>query len=368
MGKATRKTDAKTKKGVKRGTKSKSNRRRKKLTGSGGDDVVQDSEEAGKLYKSPRFKGYLTISLASVINYHAASWSTEPINVRLVPASGLQQAYAKTVSLVSAVITGLLVLIHLDQWFFRSFWRKHFGSPKSYLELGITIFLILWWFLAAIINTSVRGIAGDGKEQYNLYYSTWVCLWTSVWVLERKMVDFDLPTIRGFVTSWPYRAPGWIAIFFFSFFTLFWYVDLFANTYNQRDDLPDTLRVYWEDIPKSQYLWLLFVASITLLPSAIFIFLEVRHHSDSATTVLFYLPLLILPITAVDCSRIVRRCQRITGDDCGSLLFGIVDAGLGTKCHCCHDTWRLCQSAWKCLLLDLGDYNFCNGNILMVYS
>lgn len=295
-------------KGTKRGTKSKSARRRKKQTNGGVDDHIQEAEESIKLYKSPRFKGYLTISLASIINYHAAAGSTDPINVRLVPASDLQQAYAKTVSLVSAVITSVLVLAHLDRWFFGSFWIRYFDNSKSYAELGITIFLILWWFLAAVIQTSVRGIAGDGKEQYNLYYSTWVCLWTSVWVLERKMIDFDLPTIRGFVTSWPYRAPGWIAIFFCSFFTLFWYVDLFANTYNKRDDLPDSLRVYWEDINKSQYLWLLFVASITLLPSAIFIFLEVRrlHHSfrlyghDS-----FYHCSLLFDID-IDCARIVR--------------------------------------------------------------
>lgn len=270
-------TSTKSKKGTKKAAKS--SRRRKKQSESG-EEVASEIDEPIKLYKSPRFNGYLTISLASIINYHSAEGSTEPIEVRLVPASDLQQAYAKTVSLVSAVITGVLVVIHVDRWFFRSFWLKFFGPSKNYLELGIIIFLLLWWFLATTIQTSVRGIAGDGKAQYNLYYSTWVCLVTTVWVLERKMVDFDLPTIRSFVTSWPYRAPGWISIFFFSFFTMFWYVDLFANTFNQRDTLPDNLRLYWEDIPKSQYLWLLFISSFTLLPCAIFVFLEIVRESS----------------------------------------------------------------------------------------
>eukprot|EP00980_Cylindrotheca_fusiformis_P012421 scaffold3046_cov105-Cylindrotheca_fusiformis.AAC.20 len=281
MGKAARRSSSKSKKTIKKGTKAKSNRRRTKPANGENDDVVPEIDEYGKLYKSSRFKGYLTICMASIINLHAASSSSDPINVRSVPASSVQKAYAKVVCLVSAVITGLLVLIHLDRWFFRTFWKKYFGSSKSYVELGIDIFLVLWWFLAAIIQTSARGIAGDGREQYNLYYSTWICLWASVWVLERKMVDYDLPTIRGFVTSWPYRAPGWIAILFFSFFTLFWYVDLFVTTYNQRQELPDQLRVLWKDIPKSQYLWLLFVACSTLFPSAVFIFLEiVRESSD----------------------------------------------------------------------------------------
>ncbi|CAJ1968936.1 unnamed protein product [Cylindrotheca closterium] len=270
-------TNASTNKGPKKPTKS--SRKRKKQNESG-DEVATETEEVVKLYKSPRFNGYLTISLASIINYHSAEGSTDPIEVRLVPASDLQQAYAKTVSLVSAIITGVLVVIHIDRWFLRSFWIKFFGPSKRYFELGIILFLLLWWFLAVIIQTSFRGIAGDGKAQYNLYYSTWVCLLTTVGILERKMVDFDLPTIRSFVTSWPYRAPGWISIFFFSFFTMFWYVDLFANTFNQRDTLPDNLRLYWEDIPKSQYLWLLFISSFTLLPCAIFVFLEIVRESS----------------------------------------------------------------------------------------
>lgn len=271
------KSPTKTKKGPKKTAKSS---RRKKKQNESGEEPDAENEGPIKLYKSPRFNGYLTISLASIINFHSAQGSTEPIEVRLVPASQLQQAYAKTVSLVSAVITGVLVVIHIDRWFLRSFWTKFFGPVKTYVELAIIILLLLWWFLATIIQTSVRGIAGDGKEQHNLYYSTWVCLLTSVWVLERKMVDFDLPTIRGFVTSWPYRAPGWISIFFFSFFTMFWYVDLFVNTFNHRDTLPDSLRLYWEDIPKSQYLWSLFISAFTLLPCAIFVFLEIVRESS----------------------------------------------------------------------------------------
>jgi hypothetical protein len=242
----------------------------------------EDEEEGPiKLYKSPRFKGYLTIALASVINYNAAVLSRDTINITSVPASDKQQAYAKAVAMVSAIITGSLVLCHLDRYSpLQNVWKQSF-SPESYKELFIIGFLLFWWFVATVVQTSVRGIAGDGKEQYNLYYSTWVCLWTTIWTLERKLVsDFNYPTIRGFVTSWPYRAPGWIAIFISCFFTLWWYVDLFINTAQHPDNIADSLKPFYSTIPKSQYQWLLFVAAVTLLPSAVFIFVEIVRTRD----------------------------------------------------------------------------------------
>jgi hypothetical protein len=233
-----------------------------------------------KLYKSRRFKGYLIIVLASVINYNAAVLSRNPINVTAVPGSPKQQGYAKAVALLSAIVTGVLVLVHLDRYSpLQSIWKKAF-DPKSKIELGIILFLLLWWSVATIIQTSVRGIAGDGKNQFNLYYSTWVCCWTTLWILERKMVDFGYPTWRKFVTSWPYRAPGWISIFCSCFFTLFWYVDLFVNTAQNPENVSVTLKPFYESIPKSQYQWLVFVAAFTLLPSAVFIFVEIFRETD----------------------------------------------------------------------------------------
>jgi hypothetical protein len=64
------------------------------------------------------------------------------------------------------------------------------------------------------------------------------------------MVDYDYPTMRGFITSRPYRAPGWIAIFISCFFTLFWFVDLFINTAQNKDRISETLEPFYETIPK----------------------------------------------------------------------------------------------------------------------
>ena len=249
-------------------------------------DQQQDKEKEEtatiiKLYKSPRLKGYLTIVLASVINYNAAVLSDNPISSSSVPASLTQQRYAKAVAMTSAIVSALLLVIHLDRYTpLQSLWSRGFG-PKGNAELYCDLFLVGWWSVATVVQTSVRGIAGDGKEQYNLYYSTWVCVWTSVWTLERKMVDYSgWPTLRTFVTSWPYRAPGWIAILVCCFFTLFWYVDLYLNTAQDLSSIPSQLLPLYEDIPRAQYQWLLFVAAFTLLPSSVFIFVEIFRESQ----------------------------------------------------------------------------------------
>ena len=244
-------------------------------------DEENEEEKPLKLYKSPRLKGYLTILLASIINYNAAKLAAKPIATTSVPASETQQRYAQTVALWSAITTGILIVAHLDTY---SPLQKFYNiglAPKSYWELGIIISLLVWWSVATIVQTSVRGIAGDGKEQYNLYYSTWLCLWTMIWTLERKLCDFGWSTIRGFVTSWPYRAPGWIAINVSCFFTLFWYLDLYLNTSKYTSRIPPTLQPFYMQIPKSQYQWLLFVAAFTLLPSAVFVFLEIFRESNN---------------------------------------------------------------------------------------
>ena len=94
------------------------------------------------------------------------------------------------------------------------------------------------------------------------------------------MEDYGWSSFRGFITSWPYRAPGWIAIWLSCFFTLFWYLDLFLNTAQDDGRIPETLRPFYQTIPRSQYQWLLFVAAFTLLPSSVFIFAEIFRESN----------------------------------------------------------------------------------------
>ncbi|KAL3938487.1 MAG: hypothetical protein SGARI_001729 [Bacillariaceae sp.] len=163
---------------------------------------------------------------------------------------------------------------------FKDLWWTKLFAPKSKFELLLCTILLLWWFIATCIQTGVRGIAGDGKEQYNIYYSTWFCMLSALFCLESKATDFGFPAMKKFVKSWPNRAPGWIAILACDFFVLFWYVDLYINTKQYPERVADQLAPYYNEIPSSQYEWLIFVASATLLPSAAFIFAEIFRDSS----------------------------------------------------------------------------------------
>jgi hypothetical protein len=261
---------------------------RKKDENSG--DAADDKEiqEGGpstkkqiKLYKSPRFQGYLTILLSSIINYHSVDVSQNVSGISTVVPSSQQIAYGITVALISSIVSGLCVFCHLDNFScLAKIWKEKLFAPKSKFEVMLDLFLLLWWFIATCVQTGVRGIAGDGKEQFNIYYSTWFCAFSALSMLESKMAEYDWPTIKKFVKSWPNRAPGWIAIFVSDFFLLFWYVDLYINTAQNPDRVTDSLVPFWGEIPDSQYEWLIFAASVTLLPSSAFILAEIVRDSS----------------------------------------------------------------------------------------
>ena len=116
-----------------------------------------------KLYKSRRFKGYLTIFLASLINVNAAVLSDAPIFSTTVPASPTQKRYAQTVGIISCIITACMVVCHLDRYSpMQKVWAVLF-SATGRVETGIIVFLCLWWAVATVVQTTARGIAGDGK-------------------------------------------------------------------------------------------------------------------------------------------------------------------------------------------------------------
>eukprot|EP00538_Stauroneis_constricta_P002508 CAMPEP_0119549674 /NCGR_PEP_ID=MMETSP1352-20130426/3326_1 /TAXON_ID=265584 /ORGANISM="Stauroneis constricta, Strain CCMP1120" /LENGTH=516 /DNA_ID=CAMNT_0007595277 /DNA_START=33 /DNA_END=1583 /DNA_ORIENTATION=- len=244
---------------------------------SGEAEGEEEKQEEPKrpLYKSPRMKGYLTIAFASIIQFRDALDSDYPINTLAVSASPRQRAYATTVSIASASIACALVLIHLDRYSpLQGFWYRCF-SAKSTFEWYVIGFLLLWWSVATVIQTGVRGIAGDGKGQFNVYYSTWVCMWASFYCMDKKFIDHGWLGFRSFISSWPFRAPGWISIFISCFFTLCWYVDLFLNTAQDRSKLSEALNVFYSAISESQYQTSLILAAFTLIPSAVFVFVEI---------------------------------------------------------------------------------------------
>lgn len=265
------------------------------------DDEENSNQKKFRLYQSGRLKGYITLTLASVIYYDAATSSNSEISSSVMAGSIEQVGYARIVGFISIIISGLSSLIHLDQCspLKDKIWYTLFG-PKSIVELCLVMFLVLWWGVATGVQTSVRGIAGDGKQQHNLYFSTWCCCYISIWMLERWAVTYGFSSFKSFISSWPYRAPGWIAINVLSFFASVWYIDLYlnresmvsnmsSNNKNQIGELVKTAKIealdqYFANIHKFQFQWLLFAGAVTYIPSTAFVLIEIFRETKPINT------------------------------------------------------------------------------------
>jgi hypothetical protein len=143
--------------------------------GDGEQDMPEEQEPEIKLYKSTRIKGYITLIVASVINFDSAQKSVDVKATNAVSSTVEQRRYAISVALVTLIMSSAILLMHLDRiTMFKKVWTKAF-QPKSKIELGLALFQVIWWSVAVGVETSVQGIAGDGKGQYSLYYSSWGC-------------------------------------------------------------------------------------------------------------------------------------------------------------------------------------------------
>ena len=203
--------------------------------GSGGKYGEEDVDVA--LPTSDRLKGYITFVIASAINFYAALESDlsgglgvifthhEKENAfgLIVPATDQQIKYAMAVSIVTILISCWCIVVHFDRFTcLQKTWIKAF-RPGSMIELVILLFLLIWWSIAVGINTSTSGAAGPGKGQYNLYFSTWVNLWTAIWMVDRWINAAGWSSFKTFMDSWPNRAVSSFqesATFFSSFGTM----------------------------------------------------------------------------------------------------------------------------------------------------
>jgi hypothetical protein len=194
-------------------------------------EAAEDSKKPIKLYKSPRLKGYITIVLASGIHFNSVqrSGSISSQSTRVVPSTPGQRQYGLAVCTVNMVLCIPVVICHLDRITpLEKVWTAAF-RPKSTIELLLAVFLSIWNFIAVGVETSINGIAGSGKGQFNIYFSVWILCLTSLWILERWWIDYGWSSFRSFVTSWPYRAPAWICIIILSVFDMIWTVDMWRN-------------------------------------------------------------------------------------------------------------------------------------------
>lgn len=200
----------------------------------GHDDLSSSSssssesiEELERLTKSNRLKGYITMTFLSSLAFVSAyesdlahsltSWYSEWfynaeldyeasfVRVEVIPSSANGRMYAMIVSSTSAIFHSIITLIHISDFVFGvPFFRKAF-RPGSTLECILLVLSLTWWIFGVWILTSLHGIAGDGRGQYNLYFSIWLSTFTNIGMLEKWLKSAGFASIFESISSWPNR-------------------------------------------------------------------------------------------------------------------------------------------------------------------
>lgn len=270
-------------------------------------DHSNGSDEQHVLHKSTRFRGYMTLTLASFIHYDTAENSSGEniVHVSVVPGTPEQRRYAVAVALVSLLIAAACLVVHLDRITpLRRIWSIAFG-PGSRWECALLVFLTIWWTVATGVHTSISGIAGDGRGQFSLYYSSWVCCFTCYWMLERWLVAAGVcafhpiaispltslfialqwSSLKSFIKSWPNRSPIWICTAVLSMATFVWYLDLWRNHTKLVREEEQLIVQHLGRVSGSQWRWLVFIVIATFIPSIIFSLAELVRGSNPDGTI-----------------------------------------------------------------------------------
>ena len=249
-----------------------------------GDGDVDETTPS--LHQSPRLKGYITLFVSALYNYFAASGKFDRDGGKLTKTClyldywaelGGQNTYTNTrrlrfsmaCSTITMIISSGIILVHFDFCTpLRKTWPKWFGSKdkgKSRVELCILLFLVIFWFIAVWFTTSIRGPAGAGQDEHNLYFSSWICCWATFWTLERYSTSKGRASFEKFVRSWPNRCPAWILTLILSLADFLFSLDAYRNWAEGTKNSPYEYELF-SSVPHSEWVFLLFTtcAAFTL--------------------------------------------------------------------------------------------------------
>ena len=175
--------------------------------------------------------------------------------------------------------------MHLDQFScVRHWWQQTAFGPGSRFECALALFLFFWWIAIAGWQTSVQGLAGDGRQQYSLYYSAWVCVYASFFqVLEPWWVAAGWKSsLSAFIQSWPHRAPGWLCILALTSVDLVWLLDLWRNYPTLRErQATQFLYYYIEAVPTGQWQFLVSLSVFTIVAAAVWVLIELFRETTA---------------------------------------------------------------------------------------
>lgn len=233
----------------------------------------EEASEPRRLSKSNRLKGYLALLVFSSINLNSSIDSKEVD----YPPTKSERRYAISVATISVIITAAVVLMHLDRLTpLAKLWINFFG-PQKKVELYLLVFLVIWWGLATWFNTSAGGIACEGSDQLNIFFSTWICLIICFWTVERYRKASGQTSTEDFLNQMPGCTSAWVAavlantlVLTFSMRLKKYVLSIDATTVNQ------TITDVYLDNPPASYQWdlIVVVSSLSIFFGMVFVLLE----------------------------------------------------------------------------------------------
>ncbi|KAL3777097.1 hypothetical protein ACHAWO_010469 [Cyclotella atomus] len=262
------------------------------------DEDSLQTNQAPPLYESPRLKGYITLLSSSVYNYISAKDQTlisgEPVDWCLAQydlslltddprPNAARIRYAMTAAVITIMITCAVIFIHFISFtgIGNKLWLKMFGRNGK-AELYIASFLTFLWIITTWSNTSIRGPAGY-KDNYNLYWSTWICCFTSFWILEawststgRASSVFQYQQ----TVSLPPQGPMWIVTFILAFTDFVFALDASRNWEDGLEGYPYT-RKYFSRVRNAEWVLLIFVTAATFACSLAWVLAEIFRENKT---------------------------------------------------------------------------------------
>lgn len=198
--------------------------------------------------------------------------------VQVIPASPKGRYYAMILSGSSAVYHFVIVAgFILDGVFSKS--TKNLFQNGSEIECFLIVLSTLWWIVGTWITTSIHGVAGDGRGQFNLYFSTWLCLFTNMNLIEMWLVDAGHSSIYQAVKSWPHRAPGWILIFVATLACMLSILDIYLRFDSALED-GSHLKERLDGVSNAQWAFLILACAVSFATAFGFSLIELFRRED----------------------------------------------------------------------------------------
>lgn len=198
--------------------------------------------------------------------------------VQVIPASDKGRYYAMILSGSSAVYHFLIVAGYILDGVFSQSSRNLFQNGSE-IECFLIVLSTLWWIVGTWITTSIHGVAGDGRGQFNLYFSTWLCLLTNMNLIEMWLVDAGYSSISQAVRSWPHRAPGWILIFVATLACMLSILDIYLRFDSALEDTSH-LKERLDNVSSAQWAFLVLACAVSFITAFGFSLIELFRRED----------------------------------------------------------------------------------------